>query len=90
LTKIRSRKSINLIEKAWKFIAINFDHEDLVITNKNLEQLNSNNNKQVTINGASLDRLNNLTTITDQIFKKITTNNLIRVEIALNINNKIN
>lgn len=63
------RKRWDTIGTAWKWIAGNPDAEDLRIINTTLNSLITQNNKQILINQAIGSRLEEITSITNQVLK---------------------
>lgn len=55
----KNRRSIDILGTAWKYLAGSPDHDDLKFIE---DELNRNNNQQVTINTALTKRINELTT----------------------------
>lgn len=65
--KPRSKRSLNFIGSAWKWIAGNPDHDDFEIIEKKINNVLKNNNKQVVINKLSSNRINELTSKINKI-----------------------
>lgn len=86
---IRKRRSINIIGKAWKYIAGNPDHDDLETINESLNNLVSNNNEQVVINRIFNDRLSNLTALANEFVNYIRKDNFLITDVIINIQTRI-
>ena len=43
----KSRRSLDILRTAWKYLAESHDHDDLNIINTNIGQLTAHNNKQI-------------------------------------------
>lgn len=86
---IRKRRSIDVIGKAWKYIAGSPDHDDLEMINEALANLISNNNDQVIVNRRFNERLNNLTILADTFTNYIKKDNFLITDIILNIKTRI-
>ncbi|XP_050339500.1 uncharacterized protein LOC126765866 [Bactrocera neohumeralis] len=85
----RIRKSINILGTAWKYLAGSPDHDDLEIINKNLLNLNQNNNKQVIINELFTNRINNISNVMNLISNSIRKDDSIINEIVIDLQSKI-
>lgn len=85
----RGRRSIDILGTAWKYLAGTPDHDDLKFIEGNLDELNRNNNQQITVNTELTKRINELTKITDQLMNSIKKDSYIDNEVALNIQNRI-
>lgn len=83
------RRSLDFIGSAWKWIAGNPDHEDFEIIKDKINNVLENNNKQVIINQLHNDRINNITTITNDIINAIKKDNSLTDQLALNIQFKL-
>ena len=86
---LKSKRSLDILGTAWKYLAGSPDHDDLNIINTNLDQLTANNNKQIFINNALNNRMNKLTKITNDILNIIKKDNTIDNGIALSLQSKI-
>jgi hypothetical protein len=69
----RSKRSLNFIGSTWKWISGSPDHDDLVMIKKKFNNILENNNRQVIINKTYNDRINNITSLTNQIIEKLRT-----------------
>lgn len=69
--KPRSKRSINLIGTAWKWIAGTPDHEDHQIVVDKINGLLTNNELQRIINKDAIDKINILTETTNEILKTV-------------------
>lgn len=69
--KPRSKRSLDFIGSAWKWIAGNPDHEDFEILTKKTNKVLKNNNKQVIINKLTIDKINELTRVTNGILESV-------------------
>lgn len=65
----RGKRSLNFIGSAWKWVAGNPDHDDLVAINNKFEEVIENNNQQLIINKDILQRINNITKVSNSIIK---------------------
>lgn len=65
----RRSKRWDLIGTTWKLIGGNPDAEDLRIIEKSLNQLTVENNKQIVVNEAIEERLNNITTVINSMIR---------------------
>lgn len=72
--KPKQKRSLNFIGSAWKFIAGSPDHEDFEILTKKTNKVLKNNNKQVIINKLTIDKINELTHITNNIIETFNNN----------------
>lgn len=63
----KTKRSINVIGTAWKWLAGTPDHEDFVTIKQKINNVLENNNKQVIINSLFNNRINNITRIINQI-----------------------
>lgn len=65
----RFKRSLDFIGSTWKWIAGNPDHHDYEIITDKMNNVLKNNNNQVIINKMSIDKINELTNITNKILK---------------------
>lgn len=63
----KTKRSLNFIGTAWKWIAGNPDHDDYVTIKRKTNNLLVNSNNQIIINSLHNERINNLTKITNEI-----------------------
>lgn len=87
--KNRQARSINWIGSAWKYIAGNPDHADLVMIENNLNDLISNNNDQIIINNELQNRINNLTKVSNMLANSIKRDDSFNNEIATSLQNQV-
>lgn len=76
--KPKTKRSLNFIGSAWKWIAGNPDHDDFDILTHKTNRLLRNNNKQVVINKLTIEKIKELTHVTNnllEIYKKNNGNN---------------
>lgn len=69
--KPRSKRSLDFLGSAWKWIAGSPDHDDLEILTKKTNKILRNNNKQVVINKLTIGKINELTRITNDILESV-------------------
>lgn len=67
--KPRNKRSLNFIGSAWKWVAGNPDHDDFAIIEQKINNVLENNNRQVIINKMSLEKINEITSRTNEILK---------------------
>lgn len=88
--KIQKRKrSLNFIGSAWKWIAGNPDHDDLILMTDRIDNIVENNNNQVIINQAHNDRINKLTNVTNEILNMIRRDRSFEIELVLSLQYKL-
>lgn len=63
----KTKRSLDAIGTAWKWIAGNPDHEDFITIKQKINNVLDNNNKQVILNNLFNNRLNNITNVINQI-----------------------
>lgn len=85
----KTKRSLNFIGTAWKWIAGNPDHEDFEIIKSKINNVLENNNKQVIINQMYNDRINNITKMANMITNAIHKENHLTDQLALNIQYKL-
>lgn len=85
----RNKRSLDFIGSAWKWIAGNPDHHDYEIITNKMNNVLSNNNNQIIINKMSLDKINELTNVTNKIIKSFKENELNNSELILKIKYKL-
>lgn len=61
VTPRRQVRSINILGTVWKYIAGSPDHDDAEYIYKTLDEMATNNNKQIIINNDFADQVNNIT-----------------------------
>lgn len=76
--KPKTKRSLNFIGTAWKWIAGNPDHDDFEIIKMKTDEMLANNNKQVVINKLSLEKINELIGTTNEILKNVNYNETMR------------
>lgn len=67
--KSRSRRSLDILGSAWKWLAGSPDHHDFEIIQRKMNDVLENNSNQVVINRLSIEKINNLTNVTNEIIK---------------------
>lgn len=65
--KLRSRRSLDFLGTAWKWLAGSPDHHDYEIVQKKMENILENNNNQIIINQLSIEKINKLTNMSNEI-----------------------
>lgn len=85
----RQIRSFNILGTIWKQIAGSPDHDDAELIYKTLDQLTSNNNRQMVINTAFSNQLNNITKFINKISNAISKNEMILEETIEILRNKI-
>jgi len=83
------RRSLNFIGSAWKWIAGNPDHDDLTLLTNQINNVLTNNNKQVIINELYKERINNITQITNEILKTFHEEDSVQERLIIESQNKI-
>lgn len=73
--KPRSKRSLDFIGSAWKWLAGSPDHEDFEILTKKTNKVLRNNNKQAIINKVTVEKINELTHITNSIIETFNNKN---------------
>ena len=84
-----SKRSLNFIGSAWKWVAGNPDHDDFITIKQKLNNVLVNNNKQVIINNLFTERLNNLTRLSNDISNSLKNNENHLTKTILNVEYKI-
>lgn len=84
-----SKRSINAIGTAWKWLTGSPDHEDLVMLENHINNLLENNNNQLIINRAMSERINNITEVSNKISKILKDREDIQHDMAVNIKFKL-
>lgn len=85
----RSKRSLNFIGSAWKWIAGNPDHDDFVIIKQRMNNVLENNDKQVVINKIYNERINNLTKITNEIENSLRKESSVKNNFILSLKYKL-
>lgn len=85
IKKTKSKRSLNFIGSAWKWIAGNPDHHDFTTIKQKMNNMLSNNNNQVVINRLYNERINNITRITNEIQKLLKDDNKLNNELLLKV-----
>lgn len=85
----RSKRSLNFIGSAWKWIAGNPDHDDVVMMENKMNDVLENNNHQVLINKEYSDRINKITNVTNEILNYIKKDKSFERELTLSFQYKI-
>lgn len=85
----RAKRAFNFIGTAWKYLAGSPDHDDFELFSSKINEQSENNNKQIIINQSLMDRMNNLTKLTNELSNLIKTDNEILDETANIIQNKV-
>lgn len=67
--KLKTKRSINWIGSAWKWIAGTPDHHDMEIIDHHINKILKNNNRQVIINSQFCDKINQLIKSFNQLLK---------------------
>lgn len=73
--KPKTKRSLNFIGSAWKWVAGNPDHDDLEILTQKTNRLLRNNNKQVVINNLTIGKIKELTHVTNKLLETFKRNN---------------
>lgn len=77
---VRKKRAINILGTVWKWVAGTPDHHDFQIVKDSTQNLLENNNRQLIINKLTLERINNITNITNNIVKTLKTNTQVKNE----------
>lgn len=85
----KTKRSLNFIGSAWKWIAGNPDHDDFELASTKINQVIENNNKQVLINEQHNERINNITKVTNEIINMIKKDSLFEQTLILSTQYKI-
>ncbi|XP_049306041.1 retrovirus-related Env polyprotein from transposon gypsy isoform X2 [Bactrocera dorsalis] len=89
LPKYKNKRSLDYVGSAWKWIAGNPDHDDLVAINSKFKEVIENNNQQLIINKNILERINNITEISNSIIKSLGSSNEFQTALILKYKSKI-
>lgn len=85
----RQVRSINILGTIWKYIAGSPDHDDAEYIYKTLDEMSTNNNKQIIINKDFANQVNNITKIVNTFSNAIKKDSsIVREDIEI-IRNKI-
>lgn len=85
----RKKRSINMLGTIWKVIAGTPDHDDFEILKRNINHSSENSNKQVEINSLLIERVNNITKITNEINKSLKNTESFGNVVAISIQMKL-
>lgn len=85
----RQTRSLNFIGSAWKWIAGNPDHDDFEIIEDKINNALRNNNKQVIINKVTIQRINEITKVTNNLIELLKINNNSLIDLATNLKYKL-
>ena len=88
--KPRTKRSINILGTAWKWIAGTPDHEDHKIIVDKMNDLLTNNERQRIINKDTIERINILTNTTNLILKTVQSLKEVQKTVEESIQNKLN
>lgn len=69
----KSKRSLDFLGSAWKWIAGSPDHQDFEIIQKKINNVLENDSNQVVINRLSLEKISKLTNTTNEIIKILKT-----------------
>lgn len=72
--KPRSKRSLNFLGSAWKWLAGSPDHDDFEILEKKTNNMLRNSNRQVVINRLSIEKIKEVTKVTNEILTTINKN----------------
>lgn len=67
--RVKSKRSLDFLGTAWKWIAGSPDHQDFEIIEKKINNVLENNSNQIIINRLSLEKIKALTNATNEIIK---------------------
>lgn len=85
----KTKRSLNFIGTAWKWIAGNPDHDDFITIKEKMTDTLRNNNKQVIINKLYNDRINNITRVQNKIYKLLSEDSNFQNDVVVNAQYKI-
>lgn len=85
----KTKRSLNFIGTAWKWIAGNPDHDDFITIKEKMTDTLKNNNKQVIINKLYNDRINNITRVQNKIYKLLSEDSNFQNDVVVNAQYKI-
>lgn len=86
---LKSKRSLDFLGSAWKWIAGSPDHHDFEIIQNKMEEVLENNSNQIVINRLSLEKINKLTNATNEIIKIIKTEQNLHNERVLEFKYKL-
>lgn len=87
----KTKRSLNFIGTAWKWIAGNPDHEDYITIKEKINNILQNNNRQVVINQLYNEKLNQITNVTNRIQQllrqdtQVTNNIILEIQFKLHL-----
>lgn len=87
--RVIEKTSLDFLGTAFKWIAGTPDHRDFEILNRNIENLDSNNNKQLIRNRQTIDRINELSKRNNEILSSIKGLHRVKFDTDLNIKYKL-
>lgn len=70
-----NKRSLDFIGSAWKWIAGNPDHHDHEILTNKVNNVLKNNNKQAIINRMTVEKINEITNMTNRVLRTFNENN---------------
>lgn len=85
----KTKRAINALGTAWKWLAGTPDHEDYKIVTDKINDILINNNQQVIINKSIFERISNLTHITNVILSEAKLSDAHKLELEKNIERKL-
>lgn len=85
----KHKRSLDFIGSAWKWVAGNPDHDDLVAIDGKFAEVIENNNQQYVINQNILEKINNITQISNSIMKALKGSNDFQTVLILQYKFKI-
>lgn len=86
---VRSKRSLNFLGTAWKWLAGSPDYHDFEIVQKKMENVLENNNNQVIINQLSMEKITKLTNMSNEIVKILKPDHMQQNERMNEIKNKL-
>lgn len=85
----KTKRSLDFIGSAWKWIAGNPDHEDFEVIKDKINNVLKNNNRQAIINQLYNERINNITRLANDIKNSINRENLVTDQLISSIQYKL-
>lgn len=85
----KSKRSLDFIGSAWKWVAGNPDHEDFITIKEKVTNVLENNNRQVVINNLITERINNLTEVNNNLINLVKSDLEINNKMALDLSYKV-
>lgn len=70
-SKTKTKRSLDFIGSAWKWLAGNPDHQDFEIVENKMNNVLKNNNNQIVINQLTIEKINKLSIVTNNISKLV-------------------